>query len=246
MGLCVASMYSNRRGFKNWALATLQAGFSQLYVYYTTVQDPAALNPLYGTVVQIKGEFVAEDVDGVQYLYFQAPARSYTFAQSTLYTECIHRNRLKHKLLAIADPDEFFWRPPSNESLQEYLTALLPNDTASLIFPDIMYPEPCQAHRSFAEGVNPLVDSHLYYPFRGMGQPKSIVMPTRSFSHMVHTLNQPEPGYQKGKDMLPKIGYWKHVRQRGGGCSVADHKDLLDDRDESTFQDIMQNASRWL
>ena len=54
-------------------------------MYYTTVKDRAALNPHYGTV-QVKGDFVPEAMPDVQYFYFQAPARTWTFAQSTMYT----------------------------------------------------------------------------------------------------------------------------------------------------------------
>ena len=245
VGLCLASLYSPRVGFDNWVLGTIRAGFTNIYVYYTTVKDRAALNPHYGTV-EAKGDFVPEDLPDVQYFYFQAPARTWTFAQSTLYTECIHRNRLKHKFLAIADADEFFWRPASNESLQEFLSPLFPNNTASLVWPDIMYPEPCQEHRSYGKGVNPLTDSHFYFPTKDGTQPKSIIMPARSLIHRVHTLAHAEPGYACCKDMPPSVGYWKHVRQRRGGCTAHDRAGLLDDRDESTFQTVMQNESLWI
>ena len=64
-----------------------------LQVYYTTVKDRAALNPHYGTV-QVKGDFVPEKMPDVQYFYFQAPARTWTFAQSTMYTGVIWPEKL--------------------------------------------------------------------------------------------------------------------------------------------------------
>ena len=36
VGLCLASLYSPRPGFDNWVHGTLSAGFSAIYVYYTT------------------------------------------------------------------------------------------------------------------------------------------------------------------------------------------------------------------
>lgn len=54
-----------------------------LQVYYTTVKDRAALNPHYGTV-QVKGEFVPARLADVRYFYFQAPARTWTFAQACM------------------------------------------------------------------------------------------------------------------------------------------------------------------
>ena len=181
----------------------------------------------------------------MQYFYFQAPARTWTFAQSTMYTECIHRNRLKHRFLAIIDADEFFRRPPSDQGLAQYLTGLFPDNTASLVFQDIMYPEPCQEQRSFQPGVDPLTASHFYFASSEGTQPKSIVMPSRSLIHRVHTLAEPEPGFECCQAMLPSQGYWKHVRQRGGGCSDRDREALLDDRDAYSFQQVMQNATLW-
>lgn len=245
VGLCLASLYSPRAGFENWVYGTMRAGFSHIYVYYTTVRDRAALNPHYGTV-EVKGDFVAEELPAVQYYYFQAPARTWTFGQSTMYTECIHRNRLKHRFLAIADADEFFWRPQMNGSLQDFLTPLFPDDIASLVFPDIMYPEPCQEQRSFAKGVNPLLESHFYLPTKEGTQPKSIVMPARSLIHRVHTLAHAEPGYECCKDMPPSVAYWKHVRQRKGSCGAEDRAGLLDDRDPESFRSVMHNDSLWI
>ena len=69
--------------------------------------------------------------------------------------ECIHRNRLKHRYLAIIDADEFFWHPPANVSLKAYLASLFPRDVASLVFSDIMYPEPCQVSAAFWVIINP-------------------------------------------------------------------------------------------
>ena len=196
--------------------------------------------------MQVHGEFEPQELPKVEYFYFDAPARTWTFAQSTLYTECIHRNREKHKFLGIADADEFFWRPPSDESLEDFFTRLLPDNTASLVFPDIMYPEPCQDQRSFAKGVNPLADSHFYYPTKADTQPKSIIMPKRSMIHRVHTLARPEPGFECCKDMSPSNGYWKHVRQHKGSCSEHERERLFDDRDSSSFQAVMSNDSLWL
>ena len=244
VGICVASLYSHRVGFENWVKSLLHAGFSKIYVYYTHVTDPTALNPHYGTE-QVRGQFLPENLPNVQYFYFQAPAQTWTFAQSTMSTECIHRNRVRHPFLAMIDADEFFWRPPSNESLLAFFTRLIPDDTASLIFPDIMYPEPCQGKRSCARGVDPVSASHFYYPTAKDTQPKSVVMPTRSLIHRVHHLAAAEPGYTCCFNMLPYIGYWKHVRQRGGGCSAQDRSALVDDTDVSSFQQIMYNTSLW-
>ena len=244
-GLCLASIYSPRSGFGNWVRGTLQAGFSQIHVYYTVVQDRAALNPHYGTS-EVHGDFIPRPLPNVRYYYFQAPARSFTFAQSTLYTDCIHRNRLSHKFLAVADADEFFWRQPSDTTLDKFLTGHFPDNTASLEFADIMYPEQCQDHRSSIPGANPLMDSHFYYPTKEHTQPKSIVMPARSLIYRVHTIAEPESGYRASKEVSPSIAFWKHVRQHQGGCSEQDRKHLFDDRDANSFQAVMQNDSIWL
>ena len=243
-GLCLASIYSPMHGFENWVQATLMAGFSRIHVYYTIVTDRAAMNPHYGTS-EVHGDFVPELFPNVEYYHFQSPARSSVFAQSTLYTDCIHRNRFRHKFLAMADADEFFWRQSLDTSIDRFLADHLPDDTASLEFADLLYPGNCQYHRSAVKGANPLANSHFYYPTRGY-KPKSIVMPARSLVYWAHTIGAAEPGYHPSKKISPSLAHWKHIRQHKGKCSADERLLLFDDRDVVSFQAVMQNDSMWL
>lgn len=244
VGWCVSSLFSPRRGFENWAQSAFNAGFSQLYVYYATVKDQTALSQHYDTS-KVHGDFTPETLPNVHYFYFEPPVHTWLFAQTTMANECIHRNRLKHRFLAVADTDEFFWRQPSQDSLEAFLDSVMPVQTASLIFPAIMYPEPCQENRSYAVGVDPLLDSHFYYPTKAGTQPKSIIVPARSLVHRVHTLARPEPTFECCKEMPPSTAYWKHVRQHGGRCGHQ-RQYLADDRNASSFHATMHNTSMWV
>ena len=241
VGLCLATVYSPRPGFENWVLDSLQAGFSDIYVYYANARDRTAMNSFYHTSTFTEN-FRPIELPGVQYFELDPPPRTMLFSESTMYTECIHRHRLKHKYLAMVDADEHFWRRPSSDSLEVFLDKLLPADVASLVMPDILYPETCQEHSTTVSGARPGPDSHFYYPTRIGTQPKSIVRTEGSLIHWVHTLALAEPDFEIYKDISPSIAYWKHVRQQ----MTCEHDKIYDDRDSSSFHQVMDNDSMWL
>ena len=241
VGVCLATIYSPRLGFENWVHDSLEAGFSDIYVYYAHSRDSSAMNSFYHTSASTEN-FSPIDLPNVQYFELDPPSRTMLFGESTMYTDCIHRHRLKHKYLAMVDADEHFWRRPSSDSLEMLFDRLLPAQVASLVLPDILYPETCQENRSMVPGARPGTDSHFYYPTKTGTQPKSIVRTERSLIHRVHTLASPEPEFEIWKDISPSIAFWKHVRQH----TSCERDKVYDDRNTSTFRRVMSNDSLWL
>lgn len=214
VGVCVGGLYSGREDFGRWVTDTLEAGFSAIYVYYTHL-DPAGRdedNWFYGTMpVEANNEmFQPYWHDQVHYIYYDSPSHSFDVAQLLVYNLCVQQNNPKHDFMGIFDPDEFFWRAPSQEPLSDFLSGLVGDKAAAAKFDRLHFPRVCQ--------VEPFVGakSKLHWPEVNMD--KTIVMTNRTQVVGVHQLILPEGAYEKYVTVPTSTAYWKHVRHEEVGC----------------------------
>lgn len=250
IGWCVGPLYSLRPQFDDWAVDMLARQIQKIYVYYTQVHDMDALVPFrgfYNSDEVAKLPFRPFNHRDINYLYYEVPGKTWLFAENLINSECLFRNRQKHKFMVVADPDEFlFWHSPDpGGSLERLIETLLPDNTAGLALNAVHYPLICSEKQQPASTLGSMNHTHLFQPNNAGLRCKMIVDPRRTRHSNVHDMSRVEAGFHHQLNVAPRDLYFKHIRAFFKECSDSLKAELVDDNDPDSFGAAMMNDTAW-
>ena len=228
---CVGPIYTNRSSLSVWLQHNIALGIEGFFLYRANLHKPERLGGRY-TVIDtpelrnlLPVNAVPDLPYSVSWFVYTPPPRRWYFGQTTMYNECIFRNRAAYRYVMVMDVDEFLTIQPASAAgtpnLLDFLDRNLPSNVGSLIFKAVNYPMVCQpqcvtANASIqAEGPSPVRDCRMYATIAvsravGSGQsgPKSIVRPLAVGRHGVHRMLQASGKHLRGK--VVQLDYGLH------------------------------------
>ena len=235
VGACMAPMFSNHEYFAPWLEHAAAIGVQHAYVYFTLPAAGQFLREPKREEHQLPFTPIASEI--VTYYYFLSPAYRHYYGQSTLYNECIFRNRNAYRYLIMSDADEFLHMTHPGPTLAATLDATFPHNSSSVLLDVMMYNPDCPANKqALHHGNQSFADSGSWFipSLRQLSPPKSIVSPVKVDTFHIHGVQWPAERFQRWHEVSRRQMYFKHMKHKGD-CKNA----IVNDRDPEDFAAAM-------
>lgn len=235
VGACMAVLFSTVPSYEHWLENAFNIGISHLNAYFTNVRDRMQIDGFYGIHGDEFTPFQPIPNPAVSYFHFNAPIHRYYFGQSTLFNECIYRNRRTHKYIMISDADELLHDRHPGAGLFSRVDTLMPPDSASIAVDLILFFYDCPENSDPGSIDKPFAETLTHFPENGLRvQPgKTIVAPRRVNVYMIHNVHEAADGFLTMTYVSMKEMYFKHLRP------APDCENLVDERDASAFEEVV-------
>lgn len=144
IGACISPYVTARPTTADWLLHHHSLGVSAFYFYIPEGSFVDSAIEQYSGEANIRQLFPPLPFTShlIWWTLFWPSSKGLYFGQALSYSECVFRNRRKHKFLLFLDLDEFLM-VASNTTLPKVLNELLPATHASLVFPVSRYTVEC-------------------------------------------------------------------------------------------------------
>ena len=254
VGWCTAPLYSELPTFGSWVDDAVRVGVSRIYAYVAVSHGQSRHFSMVFGVRFIKANFTPFEPfehPAVQYLEYQPHGHRFYFAQTTMLSECVYRNKHAHTYLVMADADEFLSIREPSRGLHAILQSAFLTPAAGVLLDVIAYPQACQPlWNATSQQMNVPADSseaeacHLFdQTTMGYEWPKTIIMPARTDHFMVHNVHVPKPGFKMHAVYPSGKMHFKHIRV-GAECTQGQSDLLIDDRNSTAFDEAAERNKK--
>ena len=149
LGACVGPLFSHRVTLQPWLQYHKAMGVGHVTIYQAKLAHHEGLRDAFGiyavepTAKLKEAEF--QHTALVDWRVFSPPAMRYFAGQSTVYNDCLFRNRWTYDFLLIVDTDEVvkIRSPGFQNDLPGFLHVSVPLLASTYMLPRVLYPRKC-------------------------------------------------------------------------------------------------------